>query len=125
MANQSNAPLPEGLEAGGNRIVRKIASGGFSIVYLAHDAEGQTVAIKEYLPSTLVKREPGQLVPTVSGEHMPTYRNGLKCFFEEGRALSKVIHPNVVRVVNFFRANETVYMAVSYTHLTLPTKRIV
>ena len=114
MANQHNAPLPEGLETGGYRIVRKIASGGFSMVYLAHDAEGQAVAIKEYLPSSLVKREPGALVPTVSGENLPTYRNGLKCFFEEGRALSRVIHPNVVRVLNFFRANDTVYMVMAY-----------
>ncbi|MGE0798936.1 MAG: serine/threonine-protein kinase [Lautropia sp.] len=114
MANQQNAPLPEGLEAGGYRIVRKIASGGFSIVYLAHDGEGQPVAIKEYLPSSLVKRSVGELVPSVSGENLPTYRNGLKCFFEEGRALSKVIHPNVVRVVNFFRANDTVYMVMAY-----------
>lgn len=114
MATQHNAPLPEGLEAGGYRIVRKIASGGFSMVYLAHDTDGQPVAIKEYLPSSLVRRGVGELVPTVSGENLPTYRNGLKCFFEEGRALSKVIHPNVVRVLNFFRANETVYMVMAY-----------
>jgi eukaryotic-like serine/threonine-protein kinase len=114
MATQHNAPLPEGLEAGGYRIVRKIASGGFSMVYLAHDGDGQPVAIKEYLPSSLVRRGVGELVPTVSGENLPTYRNGLKCFFEEGRALSKVIHPNVVRVLNFFRANDTVYLVMRY-----------
>ena len=114
MANQQNAALPEGLEAGGYTIVRKLSSGGFSFVYLAHDGEGQPVAIKEYLPSSLVRRDVGELVPTVSGENLPTYRNGLKCFFEEGRALSKVIHPNVVRVLNFFRANETVYMVMAY-----------
>lgn len=114
MANEQNAPLPEGFEAGGYRIVRKIASGGFSMVYLAQDSDGQPVAIKEYLPSSLVKRAAGQLVPEVIGTNLPTYRNGLKCFFEEGRALSRVIHPNVVRVVNFFRANETVYMVMAY-----------
>ena len=114
MANEQNAPLPEGFEAGGYRIVRKIASGGFSMVYLAQDQDGNPVAIKEYLPSSLVRRTPGQLVPEVVGGNLPTYRNGLKCFFEEGRALSRVIHPNVVRVVNFFRANETVYMVMAY-----------
>jgi len=77
MATQHNAPLPEGLEAGGYRIVRKIASGGFSMVYLAHDPDGQPVAVKEYLPSSLVKRAVGELVPSVSGENLPTYRNGL------------------------------------------------
>jgi len=38
----------------------------------------------------------------------------LKCFFEEGRALALISHPNVVRVLNFFRANETVYMVMHY-----------
>jgi serine/threonine protein kinase len=114
MANQTNAPLPEGLQVGGYRIVGKIASGGFSIVYLAHDADGTPVALKEYLPSTLVTRGAGQLIPTVLPENLGTYQNGLKCFFEEGRALARVLHPNVVRVLNFFRANETVYMVMAY-----------
>ena len=114
MATQTNAPLPEGLEVGGYRIVRKIASGGFSIVYLADDSEGQSVALKEYLPSSLVKRSSGELVPFVSAENLPTYHNGLKCFFEEGRSLARILHPNVVRVLNFFRANDTVYMVMAY-----------
>jgi len=38
----------------------------------------------------------------------------LKCFFEEGRALARITHPNVVSVLNFFRANETVYMVMAY-----------
>jgi len=114
MATQTNAPLPEGLQVGGYRIVGKIASGGFSIVYLAHDADGTPVALKEYLPSTLVTRGAGQLIPTVLPENLGTYQNGLKCFFEEGRALARVLHPNVVRVLNFFRANETVYMVMAY-----------
>ena len=114
MAAQTNAPLPDGLSIGGYKLVKKISSGGFSIVYLAEDEGGQRFAIKEYLPSTLVKRETGQLVPTISTENLATYRNGLKCFFEEGRALARILHPNVVRVANFFRANETVYMVMAY-----------
>ena len=114
MAAQTNAPLPDGLELGGYRILNKIASGGFSIVYLAQDAEGTQYAIKEYLPSTLVRRKAGELVPVITPEHLNTYRNGLKCFFEEGRALARILHPNVVRVMNFFRANETVYMVMAF-----------
>lgn len=114
MAAQTNAPLPDGLEVGGYRILNKIASGGFSIVYLARDVEGTQFAVKEYLPSTLVKRKPGELIPVITPEHLNTYRNGLKCFFEEGRALARILHPNVVRVMNFFRANETVYMVMAF-----------
>ncbi|MFC7654810.1 serine/threonine protein kinase [Pseudoduganella danionis] len=107
-------PLPDGLEIAGYRIVKKIASGGFSIVYLAYDSEGAAVAIKEYLPAALVQRLPGELVPTVAPAHLPAFRIGLKCFFEEGRALARIAHPNVVSVRNFFRAHETVYMVMAY-----------
>lgn len=114
MAAQNNAPLPEGMEIAGYRIVKKIASGGFSIVYLAYDADGSAVAIKEYLPSALALRQPGELIPVISPPNLPVFRIGLKCFFEEGRALALISHPNVVRVLNFFRANETVYMVMGY-----------
>ena len=114
MATQTNAPLPDGHELGGYRIVRKISSGGFSIVYLAEDAAGEKFAIKEYLPSSLVKRSAGQLAPEIPSANEVTFRNGLRCFFEEGRALARIFHPNVVRVLNFFRANETVYMVMAW-----------
>jgi serine/threonine protein kinase len=114
MAVQNNASLPEGLEIGGYRIVKKIASGGFSIVYLAEDGEGGAVAIKEYLPSALALRPPGALAPSIPAVNLPVFRIGLKCFFDEGRALARIVHPNVVRVLNFFRANDTVYMVMAY-----------
>jgi serine/threonine protein kinase len=114
MAAQNNAPLPNGLELAGYRIVKKIASGGFSIVYLAYDSDGTAVAIKEYLPSALALRQSGDLVPDISKANLPIFRIGLKCFFEEGRALARIAHTNVVRVLNFFRANETVYMVMAY-----------
>ena len=71
MAAQNNAPLPDGLEISGYRIVKKIASGGFSIVYLASDEDGNAVAIKEYLPSSLALRQQGELVPSISSENLP------------------------------------------------------
>ncbi len=114
MAPQANQALPEGTQLDKYRIVRTLASGGFSIVYLAQDDNDTPVVIKEYLPSTLaVRTEPGQ-PPKIAPADLPRFRYGVKCFFEEGRALAKLQHPNVVRVLNFFRANETVYLVMRY-----------
>jgi serine/threonine protein kinase len=114
MSKVKPAPLPPETALGGYRILRKLAAGGFGVVYLAQDAEGQQVAIKEYLPSSLVSRAPGQLLPQVPPEKLSLYRLGLKSFFEEGRALAQISHPSVVSVLNFFRENETVYMVMNY-----------
>jgi len=114
MSKLKPAPLPPETVLGGYRILRKLAAGGFGVVYLAQDPEGQQVAIKEYLPSSLVSRAPGKLLPEVPPEKLSLYRLGLKSFFEEGRALAQISHPSVVSVLNFFRENETVYMVMNY-----------
>jgi serine/threonine protein kinase len=114
MSKLKPAPLPPDTVLGGYRILRKLAAGGFGVVYLAHDPDGQQVAIKEYLPSSLVSRAPGQLLPQVPPEKLSLYRLGLKSFFEEGRALAQISHPSVVSVLNFFRENETVYMVMNF-----------
>nr|MBP8187173.1 protein kinase [Comamonas sp.] len=108
------APLPPDTLIGDYRVVRKLASGGFGVVYLAKDGQGQEVAIKEYLPAALVTRTAGELVPKVSQEKLSLYRLGLKSFFEEGRALTQISHASVVSVLNFFRENETVYMVMNF-----------
>jgi hypothetical protein len=113
-AQQTNQPLPAGFQLDRYRIDRQISLGGFSIVYLAYDEDGTPVAIKEYLPNSLALRAEGQVTPVISEEHLGAFRHGMKCFFEEGRALAHLSHPNVVRVLNFFRANETVYMVMQY-----------
>jgi hypothetical protein len=114
MSKVKPAPLPPGTTIGGYRIVRKVAAGGFGVVYLAVDAEGQQVAVKEYLPASLATRAPGELLPQVQPEKLALYRLGLKSFFEEGRSLAQISHPSVVSVMNFFRENETVYMVMNY-----------
>ena len=110
MSKVKPSPLPPDTVIGGYRIIRKLAAGGFGLVYLAVDSDGQKVALKEYLPSSLASREAGELLPVVAPEKQSLYRLGLKSFFEEGRALAQISHPSVVSVLNFFRENETVYM---------------
>ena len=114
MTKTKPAPLESDTKVGGYRVVRKLASGGFGVVYLAVGSDGQRVAIKEYLPASLVERAPGAMVPAADPEKLSLYRLGLKSFFEEGRSLAQISHPSVVSVLNFFRENETVYMVMNY-----------
>ncbi|MDQ3061201.1 MAG: serine/threonine protein kinase [Pseudomonadota bacterium] len=114
MSKVKPASLPPNTVIGGYRIVRKLSAGGFGVVYLALDNEGQQIAIKEYLPASLASRAPGELLPQVLPEKLSLYRLGLKSFFEEGRALAQISHGSVVSVLNFFRENETVYMVMNY-----------
>lgn len=107
------AALPPHTKLGDYEIVQKIAAGGFGLVYRAVDSKGNFVAIKEYLPSALCTREKGQKIPVIQPEKLTLYRLGLKSFFEEGRALAQISHNSVVRVMNFFRENETVYMVMN------------
>ena len=113
MPQQANQPLPAGYVLNGYRIEKPLSSGGFSIVYLARDEGGTPFAIKEYLPASLPLRDESLQIK-IDDESSPIFRHGLKCFFEEGRALAMITHPNVVRVENFFRANDTCYMVMQY-----------
>src|SRR5450830_1024272 len=114
MSKVRPASLAPNTLIGGYRIIRKVAAGGFGLVYLALDPDGQQVAVKEYLPSSLATRAPGELLPQVQPEKLSLYRLGLKSFFEEGRSLAQISHPSVVSVLNFFRENETVYMVMNF-----------
>ena len=111
----SSAPLPEGVDIGGYRILQVLSSGGFSIVYLAYSEQsGECVAIKEYMPANRALRRPGELVPYIGAEHLGPYKYGLAAFFEEARILAAINHPNIVQVLELGRANETIYMVMQF-----------
>lgn len=99
ISNEGRPALPEGAQLENYRILRLLATGGFSYVYLAHDENDMPVAIKEY---------------RIAEDDRAKFLHGMRCFFEEGRALTRFSHPNVVRVLNFFRANDTVYLVMRY-----------
>jgi hypothetical protein len=114
MAGPIIEPLPQGFKLGDYLIDRKIGGGGFGMVYLAYEADGKPVAIKEYSPDGVVRRDEDGTVQPVSEDKIKSFHHGMKYFFEEGRVLAQIQHPNVVRVLNFFRANDTVYMVMQY-----------
>jgi serine/threonine protein kinase len=114
MPSQANQPLPEGSALQKYRIDRVLATGGFSFVYLAHDEKNRRVAIKEYLPSTLPLRVNGGAQAQLPEEDLARFRVGMKCFFDEAAVLARLSHPNVISVLDFFRANDTVYLVMRH-----------
>ena len=98
-------------------IERELAHGGFSSVYLARQKADQfQVALKEYLPRKLAHRTWNNVVVANSKENLPMFKRGRALFFEEAKVLAALKHPNIVEVTNFFRANDTVYMVMTYDY---------
>lgn len=98
-------------------IERELAHGGFSSVYLARQKADQfQVALKEYLPRKLAHRTWNNVVVANSKETVPMFKRGRALFFEEAKVLGGLKHPNIVEVTNFFRANDTVYIVMTYDY---------
>lgn len=111
---QVNA-LPKGYQLPEYQIEKPISEGGFSVVYLAtHIPTRSKVVIKEFFPVKYAKRISTGRVETLTEEASRSYGLGIKRFFNEGSALAKINHPNVVHVTHLFRANNTVYMVMDF-----------
>ena len=111
----STNALPIGTRLGEFEIVSLVGEGGFGIVYLAHDHSlERTIALKEYMPSSLAQREGGLTVAVKSPRHAETFAMGLRSFVNEGRLLAQFDHPSLVKVYRFWEANGTAYMAMPY-----------
>lgn len=104
--------LPRGTRLGEFELRHVLGVGGFGIVYLAFDhALEREVAVKEYLPATLVGRTETQHVTLRSQSDAETFALGLKSFVNEARLLAHFDHPSLLKVLRFWEANGTAYMA--------------
>ncbi|HEY8048140.1 MAG TPA: protein kinase, partial [Ramlibacter sp.] len=109
------ASLPPGLGLADYVIERPLGGGGFGITYLARDSNLQLpVAIKEYFPSDLVTRGPDNVVRVRGPDQRGQYEWGLERFLDEARALATFRHPNIVRVLRYFREHGTAYIVMEY-----------
>ena len=107
--------LPKGYNLPEYQIERPISEGGFSIVYLAtHLPTRSRVVIKEFFPVKYAKRIDTGRVETMTEEASRAFGLGIKRFFNEGSALAKINHQNIVHVTHIFRANNTVYMVMDF-----------
>ena len=107
--------LPDGYALNEYRFERVLGGGGFGVTYLAHDTNLDCrVAIKEYLPRGVAVRTPELSVRPRSADAATTFDQGLQRFLLESRALASFHHAGIVRVLRYFRANDTAYMVMEY-----------
>ena len=108
--------LPDGTELVGDyRIKRVLGAGGFGITYLADErALARLVTIKEYFPAEFAVRRATSDASPRSQDCAEDYNWGLERFIEEAQTLARFVHPNIVRVYRYFRANNTGYMVLHF-----------
>ncbi len=101
---------------GNYAIGRVLGKGGFGITYAALDQALQMpVAIKEYLPTTVAGRGTDRATVQPHGDKDANiFENGLNAFLKEGQTLAKFNHPNIVRILAFFRDNGTGYLVMPF-----------
>lgn len=111
----SKDALPRGYELHDYSIESVLGTGGFGITYLAHDSKlGTRVAIKEYFPQDLARRNEQMTIVPVSGAAAETFEWGKRQFLKEAQALAQFKHNNIVRVLRFLELNGTAYMIMEY-----------
>ncbi len=123
MSEPSNTRPPSALEEGGDALpagvrlaefeIREVlGAGGFGIVYRAwDDALQRDVALKEYMPVSLAGRSSGERVTLRARANEEDFALGLQSFVNEARLLARFDQPALVKVLRFWEANGTAYMA--------------
>ena len=104
------------LQNGKYRIERVLGQGGFGITYLAtQDILERKVAIKEFFMRDFCTREGDtstvSLGSTANRETMERY---MAKFLKEARIISELSHPNIIRIYDIFRENNTAYYVMEY-----------
>ena len=100
--------LPPGFQLEEYRVEGVLGKGGFGITYLAADLHLSTkVAIKELMPDGIATRVRDATVAPQTRAQTENFEWARQRFIEEARALAKLDHPNIVRVLRLFQANGT------------------
>ena len=115
LMRETRESLPPGTTIDCYSIIKRVGSGGFSLIYLAEDEDSQErVILKEYLPRKLAQRSGSARVEIGSSITPDQFERGRKLFFQEAKALARLRHPNIVKVRTFFLANNTAYLVMEY-----------
>ena len=108
------------LQGGKYKIEKKLGQGSFGITYLAiiqiigvfGATQTETkVAVKEFFMKDINGRN-GKIVTT--GNKDGIFQNYKNRFIKEAKTLNSLKHPNIVRVIDLFEENNTVYYVMDY-----------
>ncbi|WOB10735.1 protein kinase domain-containing protein [Piscinibacter gummiphilus] len=96
-------------------IVQVIGLTSFGVLYLGRQLQdGSTVAIKEYMPSSLAIRTRDGRVEVTDPAHVQAFERGLQAFLAEALTLSQFEQPNLLRVSAVWEDNGTAYRSMPY-----------
>lgn len=95
---------------------KALGRGGFGVTYVGYDFNlGRRVAIKEYYPMALARRQSGAQRIAPFSDSKEQFEQGCQRALEEGRIIARMGSvSNVVQVYNAFRENGTVYIVMEY-----------
>ena len=109
---------PAGQLLSGRYLVgRALGEGGFGITYLGFDTKlERRVAIKEYFPRSLVRRDTATTLNvtcyTGSNGH---FEKGREQFLREAQVLAKLdAYPEIVHVLDYFAENNSAYIVMEF-----------
>ena len=111
MSKVKNALLAPSTVVGRYTIEKKLANGGFGVVYMATRSDGEKVALKEFLPSIFQCRIQGKYIHIENENEKTRFKQGLNSFFREADTLAKVHSSRIVPIWDVFKENGTAYFA--------------
>ncbi|MDR0219295.1 MAG: serine/threonine protein kinase [Enterobacteriaceae bacterium] len=118
--------LPTGYCFSEFEIEEVVGRGGFGIVYRAWDhRKKRAIAIKEYLPATIVTRRNDLILNLRRASFQKRFKTGLHCFMREAHIMGCFNHPCLPRFLRFWQQNSTAYIATPFYHgVTLKTLHV-
>lgn len=108
--------LPPGYRLGQHEILRVLGRGGFAYTYQARKVggSGEMVAIKELFPAATATRTRDFRIQPRSEHHAEDFAIATRMFHTEAARICTINHPNIVRGLAHFQANNTEYLVMRY-----------
>lgn len=97
------------------RIVRKLGQGGFGITYEGMQTGlNRKVAIKEFFMKEYCGREDSTTVTCTLLDNSKKVQSSQKKFLKEARMIADLQHTNIVKIIDVFEENNTVYYVMEH-----------